>query len=159
MGNTADAHTEGKKVKREDEPCVFHLGGKIGWVDRGGSEPYKWSNLPVVKRFREDHDDRRGCRTRQVAVGIDDEQVHFSRAGQGRQRIPESSWQLISRAEGRPQQWRQTRWIPPSDEFLEWMVWRYALRDRRTRYAMEFHAIVCSGWLHRLPRAGRDWDI
>lgn len=55
MGNTADAHAEGKKVKREDEPCVFHLGGKIGWVDRGGSEPHKWSNLPVVKRFREDH--------------------------------------------------------------------------------------------------------
>lgn len=44
--------------------------------------------------------------------------------------------------------------FPSSDEFLEWMVRRYALRDRRTRYAMEFHAIVCSGCLHQLPRAG-----
>lgn len=55
-------------------------------VNRGGSGPHKWSNLPVVKRFREDHVTKgrqKKMPNRQVAVGIDDGQVHFSRA-QGR---------------------------------------------------------------------------
>lgn len=148
------------KVKREDEPRVFHLGGKIGGVDRGGSGLHKWPNLPV-KRFREDRvmkGRQKRMPNRQVAAGIGDGQVYFSRAGQGRQRISEFSWQLIFRAEGpdhsndgKPDGFRRR-----TNFSSEWSGCN-ALRDRRTRYTMEFHAIVRGGCTN--SRKPGDWDI
>lgn len=74
------------------------------WLEEGLG--YKWPNLPVVKRFRVDHITKgrqKRMPNRQVAVGIDNGQVHLSRAEQGKQRTPESSWRWrpVFRAEDR----------------------------------------------------------
>lgn len=146
-------------TKRDDDnPHAFYFERKRDWTaDSRRDTDHKWSNLPVVERFRarkvagrtEPRRDDKTTLCRQVARrGRRQAGAPFSRRAEqtkGPRNPPGGRY--TEREAGRSNDAKPDGFRRRTNFSSEWMP------GRRIRSAMEFHAIVCSGWLHRPPES------